>query len=311
MNAYLIYGKSNVINNECINRIVKNGLNIVNYDLNDCDLENIIEEAATFSLFDNQKYIIVKNSNIFNTGKTEEKKINKLIKYLDNPNEASTLIFVTNKPLDERKKIVKYFRANCQVIQNKDLQENDLLKKVQNEFIDAGYKISNFGLQYIIKSCLNNYDIISQEIKKIILYKMDDKEITDDDILNLVAINYDDNIFNFTNAVIKKNIKDSFSIFEDLKKLKIEPIILLVVLEKQYRLMYQTKVLNSYGKTNNEIGNILNENPNVIWHALQNGFNYSCDELLDKIDSLANLDYDIKSGKIDKFIGFYLFLLNV
>ena len=75
--------------------------------------------------------------------------------------------------------------------------------------------------------------------------------------------------------------------------------------------MLQTKVLNKNGKSNIEIGKILKENPNAIWHALQNSFNYSCEELKDKIDSLANLDYEIKSGKIDRFIGFYLFLLNV
>lgn len=311
MDTYLIYGKSNNINNECINNIVENGLNIIHYDLEKNSIAEIIEEAATFSLFSTQKYIVIKNSIIFNSGKTNEEEIKMLIKYLDNQNSLSTLIFVTNKPLDERKKVVKYFRKNCHVIINDDLNEENLYNKVMQIFQKNGYNISKFGINYIIKSGLNNFDIINEEIKKILLYKLNDKNISDDDIINLVATNYDDNIFKFTNAVINKNIKESFLILEDLKKIKVEEIVLIFILEKQYRTILQCKILSKEGHDKKEIASILKENPNVIWHALQNGYNYSQEELEEKITALANLDYNIKSGKIDKYVGLNLYLLNI
>lgn len=311
VNIYLISCNSYELIKEKLNEIVKIGLNVVNYDMNECKIDNILEEAAYLSLFDEQKYIIVKNAKIFSDSKISEEDTNKLLNYVDNSNPKTTIIFITDKKLDERKKIVKVFKEKCNTIIIPELNEEQLYEKVAQEFKNNGYHISQFGVKYIIYSCLNNYDLIWQEIKKIITYKLDDKNISDDDVVNLVSVVIDDNIFNFTNAVIKKDIKSSFQILEQLKLLKQEPIVLLIILANQYRLIYQSKILKDKGKNQNEIAKELKASPNSIWHALQNAYHYSSRELIDKIDELATLDYNIKSGKVDRFIGFELFLLNV
>ncbi len=310
MNAYLIHGNSHELIKEKVSSIVKTGVNVIKYDLDDVLIDDVIEEAAYLSLFSEEKYIIVNSGNLFST-KSNEQDANKLLKYFENEQELSTLIFISNKKLDMRKKIVKLFKTNNKIIEIKDLTDIELYKKVRKEFEDKGYNISDFSVKYIVHASLCNYDLITEELKKIFLYKLDNKEISDDDVLNLVSKVYDDNIFNFTNSVIKKDIKNSFEILNELKLLKIEPIVLLIVLANQYRLMYQSKVLNTKGHNQNEIAKMLKANPSAVWHALQNGINYSEKELLNKLEYLADLDYEIKSGQIDRFIGFELFLLNV
>lgn len=310
MNAYLIHGNSQELIKEKVSSIVKAGVNVIKYDLDEVLIDDVIEEAAYLSLFAEEKFIIINSGNLF-TSKSNEKDAEKLLRYFEHEQELSTLIFVTNKKLDMRKKIVKLFKNNNKILEIADLTEIELYQKLRKELENQGYNISDFSIKYIVHSSLCNYDIIMEELKKILLYKLEDKNISDDDVLNLVSKVYDDNIFNFTNSVIKKDIKNSFEILNELKLLKIEPIILLIVLANQYRLMYQSKVLNNKGHSQNEIAKMLKANPNVVWHALQNGMNYSEKELLNKIEYLADLDYEIKSGKIDKYIGFELFLLNV
>lgn len=311
MNIHLIIGNSRELNEEKINEIVANGLNIIRMDLDENSIEDVIEEAGYLSLFSEQKYIVVKNANIFSSKKSNEKEINKLLAYFENPNPETTIVFVTEKKLDERKKVTKILKNKFKIHRIDELKDKELYLKVLAEFEMDKYKISSFAVNYIIKSCLEKYDLIYQEINKLKLYKIDDKIITDDDVIEATSISYENNIFDFTNSVIKKDIKKAFLILENLKLMKQEPIVLLVVLANQYRLMYQSKALSRQGKSQGEIAKILKVNPNAIWHSLQNGYNYSFEELLTKIENLADLDYKIKSGEVDRFLGFDVFLLNV
>ena len=307
----MIIGNSRELNEEKINEIVANGLNIIRMDLDENNIEDVIEEAGYLSLFSEQKYIVVKNTNVFSSKKSNEKETNKLLAYFENPNPETTIVFVTEKKLDERKKITKLFKSKFKIHQINELKDKELYLKVLSEFEMDNYKISSFAVNYIIKSCLEKYDLIYQEINKLKLYKIDDKIVTDDDVIEATSISYENNIFDFTNSVIKKDIKKAFLILENLKLMKQEPIVLLVVLANQYRLMYQSKALSREGKTQGEIAKLLRVNPNAIWHSLQNGYNYSFEELLTKIENLADLDYKIKSGEIDRFLGFDVFLLNI
>lgn len=307
----MIIGNSRELNEEKINEIVANGLNIIRMDLDENSIEDVIEEAGYLSLFSEQKYIVVKNANIFSSKKSNEKEINKLLAYFENPNPETTIVFVTEKKLDERKKVTKILKNKFKIHLIDELKDKELYLKVLAEFEMDKYKISSFAVNYIIKSCLEKYDLIYQEINKLKLYKIDDKIITDDDVIEATSISYENNIFDFTNSVIKKDIKKAFLILENLKLMKQEPIVLLVVLANQYRLMYQSKALSRQGKSQGEIAKILKVNPNAIWHSLQNGYNYSFEELLTKIENLADLDYKIKSGEVDRFLGFDVFLLNV
>ncbi len=307
----MIIGNSRELNEEKTNEIVANGLNIIRMDLDENSIEDVIEEAGYLSLFSEQKYIVVKNANIFSSKKSNEKEINKLLAYFENPNPETTIVFVTEKKIDERKKVTKILKNKFKIHRIDELKDKELYLKVLAEFEMDKYKISSFAVNYIIKSCLEKYDLIYQEINKLKLYKIDDKIITDDDVIEATSISYENNIFDFTNSVIKKDIKKAFLILENLKLMKQEPIVLLVVLANQYRLMYQSKALSRQGKSQGEIAKILKVNPNAIWHSLQNGYNYSFEELLTKIENLADLDYKIKSGEVDRFLGFDVFLLNV
>lgn len=311
MNIHLIVGNSRELNEEKVNELVSSGFNIIRMDLDENNIEGIIEEASYLSLFNEQKYIVVKNANFFSSKKISEKEMEKLLAYLKNPNPDVSIVFVTDKKLDERKKITKVFRSYFHVHIIEDLKEKELYLKVESEFKMDNYSISFFGINYIIKSCLEKYDLIYQEIIKLKTYKIHDKEITDDNVIEATSIAFENSIFDFTNSVIKKDIKNAFTILENLKLMKKEPVVLLVVLANQYRLMYQSKALSKQGKNQGEIAKILKVNPNAVWHSLQNGYNYSFDELLNRIESLADLDYKIKSGEIDRFLGFDMFLLNI
>ena len=72
MKVYVINGESYFLINEEISKIIKDSKNITTFDLNINTLEDVIIEAGYYSIFQEDKYIIVKNANFFGSEKLNE-----------------------------------------------------------------------------------------------------------------------------------------------------------------------------------------------------------------------------------------------
>ena len=119
---YLFYGTEQYLIEKEIKKIINDSkldkINVNYYDLENTFINDIIDDALTFSLFDDKKIIVVENSYIF-TGTTNKKLLDQdtkqLEEYLDHPNENTILIFSINKDkIDGRKKITtKMKKQGC------------------------------------------------------------------------------------------------------------------------------------------------------------------------------------------------------
>ena len=154
------------------------------------------------------------------------------------------------------------------------------------------------------------YDLsnIINECDKLINYKDNDKNITKEDIDNIIRENIEDDIFALTNAILQKDTKKSIKIYKDLLLMGEEPIKLIVMVANQFRLILQVKLMIKNGYKQIEMASIIKEHPYRVKLALSS--DYSEEELIKNIKKLYKLDYDIKVGNIDKNFGFELYLLS-
>lgn len=307
---YLISSTSYRLIDEEISNIVKDATNISKFDLTFDDLNNILEEAAYFSLFDEKKYLIVRNAEMFTANKI---KIDEeaLINYLENPNLNTIIIFTTLNKIDSRKKLTTLFKKNNEIISIKQLSAKEIYTKLEAKLKKEKYKVSVDSLYYIINNSLNNYDLAYNTLEKIKLYYSDEKDIKQSDIENLIPINIESNSFKFVDAVVNCEYKNASKILHDLYLNKVEPFSLINLLFREYKLLLQVKVLNRKKISKAEIMKSLNLQDWMLDKYLRNCFSYSEKELEHIINNLLNLDYKIKSGKIDKKLGLDLFILNV
>lgn len=307
---YLISSTSYRLIDEEISNIVKDATNISKFDLTFDDLNNILEEAAYFSLFDEKKYLIVRNAEMFTANKI---KIDEeaLINYLENPNLNTIIIFTTLNKIDSRKKLTTLFKKNNEIISIKQLSAKEIYTKLEAKLKKEKYKISVDSLYYIINNSLNNYDLAYNTLEKIKLYYGDEEDIKQGDIENLIPINIESNSFKFVDAVVNCEYKKASKILYDLYLNKVEPFALINLLFREYKFLLQVKVLNRKKLSKTEIMKSLNLQDWMLDKYLKNCFSYSEKELEHIISSLLNLDYKIKSGKIDKKLGLDLFILNI
>lgn len=308
---YVLYGLEEFLINEEIKKIKNDNniddYNISYYDLENIDIKDIIDDALMISLFQDKKMIVVENTYIF-TGIKKEKNqsIDYLEKYLDNINDDTILIFkVVNEKLDSRKKIITKLNKVALVKEFNNISINETVKKMFEP-----YNIGNIEINHFLNRVGNDLYIIDNEVKKIKDYKDDDLNITKQDIDILTVKSIDTDIFHLIDNIILNKKDEALESYHEMIKQGEEPIKLIVMLANQFRLIYQVKELYKRGYREYDIANILEQKPYSIKKASEKMHKYSSEELLNYLVRLADLDINIKTGKIDKNLGLELFILG-
>ena len=213
---YLLYGTLDALINDYINKIIKKeniaDINISKYNEDDL-ISNIIEDASTISLFDDKKVIIVNNELLFSSKKSID--TTELEKYIENYNPNTILIFtVFSDTVDSRRKLYKLIKEKGKIEEfNKITNINSYVRKLFN-----GYNISYNTINLFIKRVGNDLNSLSNEAEKIKIYKINDKIITDNDIINCTHEKIDINIFKFIDNIINKNKKESITTYKEMLK---------------------------------------------------------------------------------------------
>lgn len=310
---YLLYGLEKFLIDKEIKNIINKhqieDINISRYDLEINTLKEILDDANTVSLFSSNKLIIVENSFVFS--RVTSKKIENvelLEEYLKQNNQDVVIIFINpNEKLDSVKKIVKIIKEKGKITEFNSLKNNN--STIKNMFED--YRLENGVIELLINRIGNNLDLLHQEIEKLKIYKIDDKTINKEDVLNLTTEIIDIDIFKFVDDIINKNKKEAIKTYQELLKLNEEPIKIIALIASKFRLMYQSSILAKKGYTEDQISEILNIHKYPVHLAIVAGYKYNPKILLKYLNDLANLDIRIKTGEKDKELALELFILNL
>ena len=301
MNIYLIASESIRLIDEELNKILKDQLNIETFDLNMVSLEDILNEANYMSLFDDKRIMVVKNASLFGSDKENKTNSELLLKYMEHPNEKTVLIFTLNGKVDSRKKITKEIKEKYKLITIDKLMYNDLIDKIRMIVKKDGYTIDTESINYLINNCLNNYDLIYNEIEKIKIFYSKPCKFEYDDVKQIVSKSIEENNFKFVEYVINRDIKKSFKMLDDFSILKIEPISLINLLAREYRLMHMIKTLSDDRVGINNISKELGLQNWQTEKMLKNSFNYTLEELENNLIVLNECDLEMKTIYFDKY----------
>ncbi len=304
----VLYGTESFLINEYLEKIKgeRQIENIIKYNLEETTLMDIIEDALYIDLFNNDKMIIVYNSYFLNDLSMDT---TILEDYFNHKNEKTLLFFISDKEkLDERKKIVKLFKKENKIKQFNKLEEKTLEEKIKEKLKSQNFEIDFLALKELINRCKNNYQDILNEINKLILYKDNEKNITIEDVKKVVSKPLEDNIFKLLGAITENNKKQIFDIYEDILNTGEDPIKILVMIANEFRLIYEVKIMNNLNEQ--ELSNIMKIHPYRIKKAKEKTYSYTKEKLEIILNKLSDLDYNIKSGNVDKYAGLELFLIE-
>ena len=288
---------------------------VIHYDLEEVSIEHVLEDASTPPFFGDYKLFVVHRANIFTGEKLKlAHDLEALLAFLDSPAPFSILVFLVPKEkLDERKKITK----KCKEIAHvkaflSPKKEIDFLRYIQETCDSYGVYIQDEAAQKMYALVGQNLSLLQQEIKKCVTYLLSEesKEISFALVEDLVSRSIEDDVFQLTDYLMRK--KPSLAIFalNDLKKQRVEPILILGALTTNFRLFYQVKIMMDMGYNAHEIASQLKVSPYRVKLAIQRVKTISKATLMVWIKRIAKLDESLKTFQSDGYLSLELFILR-
>lgn len=311
MNSYLIESEDTLSLNNEISKIIKDNdfTNAVinTYDIEETLLENALEDLDTYNFLSEKKVIIIKNIESIKED-LFEKDIEHLFKYIDNPNQDNLLI-ITSKKLDSRLKFSKKLKTKCKISKIEANPKAFIKQQLKN------YKITQDTINLLEEYCLGDMTKIYNECEKLKNYKINDKTITKEDIIELVMKKLGDSkdlVFSFTRSLAERDRKASLKKYKELLTYNIEPLSFIGLLAGQIRIIYQVKLLEKRNLRDKEIADILEEKSDYrIKKTREITRMYREEELLTLMKKLSEIDLKIKTVDTNPNQEIELFIINI
>lgn len=311
MKINLISGESYLLVNEKINDIVGLSKNVTTFDLAQSTLEDVLIEAGYVSMFEEEKFIVIKNANFFGTDKIKDSDTDILLNYFEHPSDNTNLIFICSTKLDLRKKITKIVKDRFNLINIPNLKYYEIENRAMEAFKKNGFKVEADTVKYLVQNSLNNFDLTMNEVDKIMLFYNESDYVKYEDVVNIAAKSINTNNFLFVDAVVEGDLEKSFELLNDLKIMKVEPTIVLSLLARDFRIMLQIKTLQKEEKREYEILSELGLQDWQLNKYLTKIFPFKIKELESILIKIADMDLNIKTGKVDKYTALELFILDI
>ena len=206
----LLYGKNEGLKNEALDILIKDKSNISSYDEKEIlnNENNFIESILSKSLFEQQKFIIIKRST---------DKILKIIEILHLKNLEDTTIILNSDNLEKKSKLRSFFEKDKKLVCVAFYPDNDqTLSKLTYNFIkDKKISISPSNINLIISKCSGDRETLVNELQKIEYFCKNGKKINSETILKLINLSENHGISELVDNCLAKNKKKIISILNE------------------------------------------------------------------------------------------------
>lgn len=312
---YLIKGKDTFSIQNKINELSEGYTqekgNLFRFDgsISSFNMYDLLECLNTYSLFIERKIVLFKDPDFLNKASTiNEEDVNAFINYLENPNPDIDLI-IYGSSFSNYAKYSKKMNKLLQVITFDEMKYYDYVKNARILINKSNLKLDNASLELLINLSNQDLDLLNQNIIKLKVYN--DK--IDKNVINaLIEHPFEDDVFEFTNAIFNKSLSTSIKILNDFFEQNIAPQYLISVIASQLRFLNHISYLKNEHYTIKDIVEITKAKEYRITKSLEIVNRFNNDSFMTILNQLANLDQLLKSdSSLDQKLRFELFIIEM
>lgn len=314
---YLFTGTSEIFIKNRMNRIIqsfnKYEYTIIKYDMETTSLSTVLSDAITVPFLEELKIIILKNPKFLTKSATSTKdEIKAMLKYLKSPCDSTLLIIdATNTVINQSNEIYKMLKNVARIIDYPDPEEIELKGWIVRSFDANGIDIKDDALTLLLEYIGDDQARLSQEIDKLSSYVGKGGTIRKEDIKLLVPKNINNEIYLLIKAIINHDLALANQIYDNLITHTKDSLTIFSLISNKFKELLSTYRLLKYGYSQSDIAKFYNVSTGKAYYIVQEARAFKLSDLEFYIDKLAELDYQIKSGKLDKTIGLELLLLKL
>jgi DNA polymerase-3 subunit delta len=190
-------------------------------------------------------------------------------------------------------------------LQSEELQQW-VLKRVANQ----GRTMDNPAGEELLRRVGTDMHSLAAEVDKLCLHAGVGGTVTSSSVQELVPMATEQNVFKLTEELAALRTAEAITLYHDLLKQREEPIKLMALLVRQFRNMLYVKELGSQGYSPQQMASQIGLHPYAVKITGEQARKFSQERLASMLSELADLDYAMKTGKVDKSLGLELFLLK-
>ena len=273
------------------------------------DINAVIELCFGNSLFSDRSTLLVKDPP-FLIKKVDEKNLESLLDYIDNPVFETNLIFFTyENKFNSKLKIYKDICKNAKVLVLNSYDYKNFNTYVNHEINKYKLNISSDAIFELNSICKRNATLLNRNIEILLNYP---ERITVDVIQKLCTSLDDNDSFELINALTNKKISKSISIVRKMLKDSDSILSIIGLLASQLRFLYQLSYYLYIGKTKKEILDECKCSEYRYNKALETLRKLNMTEIMKLLNDLSNLELECKSNNtISDSTRLELYILNL
>ena len=209
-NLFLFYGKNEGLKSEALNILIKDKNKISRYEEKEIldNEDNFIENILSKSLFEKEKFIVIKRTT---------DKILKVIETLHLKNLENTTIILNSDNLEKKSKLRSLFEKDKKLVCVPFYPDNDqtLSKLAYNFLSEKKISISPANINLIVTKCSGDREALINELEKIEYFNKNGKKINSVNISKLINLNENHSISELIDNCLAKNKKKIISILNE------------------------------------------------------------------------------------------------
>ncbi|MUT66639.1 DNA polymerase III subunit delta [Paenibacillus sp. NEAU-GSW1] len=319
--AYVVYGSDRYRIEQFVDTLAaamftpdERELGIVKLDTAETPIEEAALEAETLPFFGERKLVIVKDAVVFAAGGKEggklEHKTDRLLQYLDIPSETTVLLFMIGaEKLDERRKLVKMLKDRNALLAFQELDAAELKRWAIKRAEEQGRRLGEDAADLLLSRVGAHMQQLAIELDKLCLHAGEGGLIGLPEIELLTASTVEEDVFALVDAIAELNVDRALRLYRALLLRREEPIKIAALIARQLRIMLQIKELEQHRYSPQQMAGQLGLHPYAVKLAAEKCRKFSVQRLGSLLSAIAELDYRMKTGAVDKTLGLELYLL--
>lgn len=238
---YVFQGQETFLIEEALER-VKEALirpeaadfNLHKFSAKETSISQVVDLAQTLPFLSQSRLIILADIDELNADAQK-----RLLAYLTDPNPMTCLLMTAEK-LDSRTKLAQHLKHQAAIVQFWKLFDRDIPKWIVSRAKQHGYLITPPTAAYLAELVGNDLRQLDNELKKIGAYAQH-KEITMETVQRVVGDIRERDIFELVDAVGAGKLADALRSLNQLLIEGEEPLKILAMLTRQFRLLWKMK----------------------------------------------------------------------
>lgn len=305
---YLLYGSEEYLKklyrDKLRNAILPedSDMNFSYFEGNGIDSKKVAEVAQTLPFFSDKRLIIIENSNFF-------KNQNDLSEQLKGLPDSTIVIFVEAE-VDKRSKLYKMIKDAGTISEMSGLDEHNLKLFVASLLEPEGKKITEASILYFLEKTGTDMTNICNEVEKLISYTMGRDVVTVKDIDEVVTSQISGKIFLMIDAIGSKQPNKALELYYDLLSVREKPMSILFLITRHFNILLQVKDLQSLGYGSSVISEKVGVPPFAVNKYVAQARNFTSKGLKEALEFSADIEEQIKTGRMVEKIGVELFIIT-